>query len=460
MKMFSFKGGIFPPEKKELCNEKPITEASPSTKTVCIPITMGGAPNDVLVKVGDSVAKGQVIAKSDKPFSAPVHSSVAGVVKKIEPRMSTANVDVPCIIIEADGSDRVSYMQPLDPFTCTKEEAVQRVRDAGIVGMGGASFPTAIKLNPPKDKPIDYVFANAAECEPYLTIDERVLQENTQTFIDGMAIILKITGGYGYIALESNKAYIKGTLEAEIQKQGLTDKMEVAMLKTKYPQGCEKSITDAIVGREIPAGGIPADVGCLISNVGTMCAISAAFREGKPLIERSLTISGGAVVEPKNLRVPVGTIVGDLIPEVIQLTGNTAKILSGGPMMGFAMTNAQFPILKGTSGVLFLTKDEVTMEEEDQCINCGRCVGACPEHLSPCLIIRAVKQGNLDKAKHFGLLSCIECGSCAFVCPASVKLVQRIRLGKFRLRQTAPNARPPVVRDISVNPLKKEGGAK
>ncbi len=433
--MHTFKGGIHPEEMKELSNRCPVQNAFPSTKTVTIPITMGGAPNSPTVKVGDIVKKGQIIAQSDKFMSAPVHASVSGKVKKIQSCMVTGNAEVPSITIESDGTDECEFMAPLDPFTCDKKEALARVRDAGIVGMGGASFPTHVKLNPPADKKISYILVNAAECEPYLTIDERTMQEETGKFIDGLAIVMKITGAQGIIALEDNKKYLVPVLETEIASRNYSKDMAVALCKTKYPQGCEKNVVEAVLGIEIPSGGLPADAGAVISNVGTLCAISDAFRLGKPLIERGLTISGGAVEKPCNLKVPVGTIVGDLIPEYFTLKeGKTAKIISGGPMMGFAMTSTQFPVAKGTSGVTFLTKEETYLVDESQCISCGKCVDACPMHLTPVMMVRSIKAENLESAKKFGLMDCIECGCCSYVCPANVRLVQRFRIGKGIVR--------------------------
>jgi len=442
MKMHTFKGGIFPPEKKELSRDCKIVDAFPSTKTVTIPVTMGGAPNSPLVKVGDVVAKGQKIASSDKFMSAPVHASIAGTVKKIQKCMVTGNTEVPCIVIQSDGSDRTEYMPPLDPFTCEAKDAVERIKEAGIVGMGGASFPTHVKLTPPPDKEIEYVLLNAAECEPYLTVDERTLQEEPDKVVDGLAIVLKIMGAEGIIALESNKAYIAPLLEKSILEKNYSDDIKIVIVKTKYPQGCEKNIVDAVLGREIPAKGLPADAGALIMNVGTVCAISDAFRLGKPLIERALTISGGACEKPCNLRVPVGTLVGDLIPEAFTLKpGETCKIISGGPMMGFAMTNAMFPIVKGTSGITFLTKKETYITDESPCIGCGSCVKACPMHLTPVMMVRSLKAENYDEAIKFGLMDCIECGSCSYVCPANVRLVQRFRLGKSIVRDQMAEAK-------------------
>jgi len=436
MKLHTFKGGIHPEEMKELSNKCPITPAFPKSKTVYIPVTMGGAPNTPVVAAGDLVAKGQIIANGDKFMNCPVHSSVSGKVKKIQNCVVTGNSEVPCIIIEADDENRTSYMEPIDPFTCEPEAILARVKDAGIVGMGGASFPAHVKFNPPADKEIQYVLLNAAECEPYLTCDERTLQEQTEKVIDGLAIILRLVGAAGIIALEENKAYIKPALEEEIAKKGYGDDISICVVKTKYPQGSEKFIVSACLGIEIPSAKLPADAGCIISNVGTVCAVSDACRLGMPLIERSLTISGYGVNKPCNVRVPVGTLVSDLEGEVFNYDAEkTAKIISGGPMMGFAMASTNFPIAKGTSGVTFLTKKEAPLFEEDQCISCGRCAATCAMHLSPVLMVREMKAGNYDKAKRYGLMDCIECGCCVFVCPAHINIVQRVRLGKGVIRQ-------------------------
>ena len=436
MRAHTFKGGIHPKEMKELSNQCPIKSVFPSSKTVTIPVTMGGAPNTPVVKVGELVSKGQIIANGDKFMNCPVHSSVSGKVKKIQNCIVTGNNEVQCIVIEADEENRTSYMEPLDPFSCEVEDALKRIKDAGIVGMGGASFPAHVKLNPPEDKIIDYVLVNAAECEPYLTCDERTLQENTDKVIDGLAIILRLVGAQGIIALEDNKAYIKPLLVEEINKKGYSDDISVCIVKTKYPQGSEKFIVSSVLGIEIPSAKLPADAGCVISNVGTVCAISDAFRLGIPLIERALTISGGAVEKPVNIKVPVGTLISDLIPDVFKVNEDTlVKVISGGPMMGFAMSTTAFPVAKGTSGVTFLTEKETCLDEEDQCISCGKCVATCAMKLNPVLMIREINAGNYSKAKRFGLMDCIECGCCAFICPAKIKIVQRVRLGKGVIRQ-------------------------
>ena len=428
MKTFTFKGGIYPPEHKELAEGKKITPAFPASKTLTIPITMGGAPNQPVVAVGDKVTRGQVIAKSDAFVSAPVHSPVSGTVKKIVSNLSTANAEVPCIVIQADEDPNAgeTFMQPLDPFACSKEKALARVKDAGICGMGGASFPTHVKLNPPKDCKIDYVLLNAAECEPYLTVDEQTMDEAASKVIDGLLIVQKIVGGQAKIVLESNKKHLIPKLE-----EAAKGKVEVVVVKTKYPQGAEKNIITAVTGREVKAGGLPASAGCVVCNVGTVCAISDAFRLGKPLIERAFTVSGLGVKEPKNLLVPIGTLVSDLIPGAIEVDDSkVVKILSGGPMMGFSMQSAGFPVQKGTSGVLFLTEKEIDTAETNPCITCGACVHVCPMRLTPTLIVRSVDAEDLSAAKKYGLMDCIECGSCAYVCPSRVRLVQTIRMGK------------------------------
>lgn len=475
MRAKTFKGGIHPKEYKELSNQCPITAAFPKSKTVTIPVTMGGAPNQPVVKIGDEVAKGQIIANGEGFMNCPVHSSVSGKIKKIQNCLVTGNGMAPCIIIEADDAGRESLLPVLDPYECSKDDCLKRVREAGIVGMGGASFPAHVKLNPPADKIIDYVLVNAAECEPYLTCDERTILEQSSKVIDGLSIVLHIVNGgktgngkaKGIIVLEDNKAYLLPELEKAISEAGKEDRISICLVKTKYPQGAEKFIVSAATGREIPSAKLPADAGCVISNVGTVCAISDAFRLGMPLIERSLTISGGAVEKPVNVRVPVGTIVSDLMPDVFKLkdsdsaeatSDSAVKIISGGPMMGFAMMSADFPVAKGTSGVTFLTEKETFLEEESQCISCGSCVAKCAMRLSPALIVRELKAGNLEKAKSFGLMDCIECGCCAFVCPAKVNLIQRIRLGKGLVRQKMAEEKAKAA--AKANAEKSEGGAK
>lgn len=442
MRITSFKGGVHPPDHKEATASLPVESVLPFTNTVWIPVTQGGAPNRPLVQVGDTVARGQKIAEAEAFVSAPVHASIAGMVKKIETRLVTGNVDALCICIEADGSGRTAFMDPLDPFTCTRDAALERLRSAGLVGMGGAAFPTHVKMNPPKGSRIDYVIANAAECEPYLTIDARTIAEHAARVIDGLAIAMHIVGApAGLIALEDNKRDLVPVLEKAIADirdipvgPGARD-IKVVLCKTKYPQGGEKNVIKALTGREVPSGGLPAAAGCLVQNVGTLKAVSEAFRDGKPLVDRGLTLSGGCCATPKNVEVPIGTLIGDLIPSVITLNPGVVKIISGGPMMGISMKSASFPVQKNTSGVLFLSAAEAVLAEEGPCIGCGRCLQVCSCRLSPVLMVRALKAGDLVEAKRCGLMDCVECGTCAWVCPARIKLVQRYRIGKQQLRE-------------------------
>ena len=409
---------------------------SPSTKTVAIPVTQGGAPNTPCVKVGDSVARGQKIASGESPMSVPVHASIAGTVKKIETRMVSGNLEVPCIVIQSDDSDRTEFMPPLDPFKCSKEEALARIRDAGIVGMGGAGFPTHVKFNPPAGKTIEYVLANAAECEPYLTVDYRAMAETPDRFIDGLAIAMKITGAQkGIVVLEDNKKQLCDVLQKAIESNIHGSPISICLCKTKYPQGGEKSVTMAALNREIPAGGLPADIGCCISNVTTLCSISDAFREGRPVIERSVTFSGLACKTKRNLCLPIGTVISELMPTEIEAEANVTKIIAGGPMMGMAMTSANFPVSKTTSGVLFLTAKETFLVDEDPCISCGTCINHCPYRLSPVLMVRAMAADDYAEANRYGLMDCVECGTCSYVCPSHIRLVQRFKVGKAIVRE-------------------------
>lgn len=433
MRRLSFKGGIHPAEHKELSCECPITQAMPASGLVYIPVTMGGAPNTPTVQVGDKVTKGQVIADNPTAFvAAPVHASVSGTVKEIGKCNLPGGKQGDCIVIESDGSNTTSYMQPLDPSACSTEDAIKRIRDAGIVGMGGASFPTHVKFKPPATAKIEYILMNAAECEPYLTIDYRTLKEKADKVVDGFAIAMGIMKAKGIIALEENKEDVVPVLEEAIKKAGHEKDLEVRVVATKYPQGAEKNLTQALLSREVPSGGLPANIGTIILNVGTSCAISEAFREGKPLVERALTISGGACEKPCNIVVPVGTKICDLEPNVFKHNADTVKkVISGGPMMGFAMKDTDFPVQKGTSGVIFLTEKEAPVVAETPCIGCANCVKNCPMRLTTVMILRSLKAGNnTDLATKYGLMDCIECGCCAYVCPAHIKIVEKIRNGK------------------------------
>jgi len=438
MAVRTFKRGLKLRTRKHSTEGKAI-EIAPAPKQVVIPINQHfGAPNKVLVSVGDKVRRGQRIAEglAPGPMTVPVHASIGGVVAKIEPRPQSNNTEGLCVIIEAGESEGELFMPPLDPFTCSREDAFNRIRDAGIIGMGGAGFPAHVKLSPPPNKPIDIIIANAAECEPYLTTDEATMTEKTDVMVKGLAIIMKILGvGKAIIGMEDNKAGLIPMIEKVVKEGNYPGEIKVGLCKTLYPQGSEKMLITALTVREVPSGGLPMDSGCVVSNVGTLVAIAEAFTLGKPLIDRELTVSGGACRNPKNIRVPVGTILSDLPKEFLDIDyGQLRKVVYGGPMMGITVPSPDVPIQKNTSGVILMTKKELIAEEEGPCIRCGRCIRNCAMLLSPVIINNALNADDLDEAVHTGLLDCIECGSCSYVCPARVKLTQRFRVGKQRLR--------------------------
>jgi electron transport complex protein RnfC len=420
-------------------------------KQVVIPINQHfGAPNKSLVAAGDRVKRGQKIADAANPgpMTVPVHASITGVVKKIENRTQSNNIDGPCIIIESDttaDAAETDFMSPLDPFACTREEALARIREAGIIGMGGAGFPAHVKLNPPPGKKIDLIIADGAECEPYLTTDEAVITEKPHLLVKGLAIVMKITGvNRAIIGMEDNKAKLIPLIEREVRIGEYPGDISVGLCKTRYPQGGEKMLITALTGREVPSGGLPMDAGCIVQNVGTLVAIAEAFTLGKPLIDRDLTVSGGACKLPKNIRAPIGTILSDLPVEFMDIDYDTLrKILFGGPMMGSAVPVTTIPIQKNTSGIILMTAEETYMDAEGPCIRCARCIRNCACRLSPAIMNQALEAGDLDEAVKAGLMDCIECGSCSYVCPARIRLVQRFRVGKqrLRIRQTQEQAR-------------------
>jgi electron transport complex protein RnfC len=334
-------------------------------------------------------------------------------------------------------------MPPLDAFVCSREESIARLRDAGIVGMGGASFPTDVKLAPPAEKPVDTIIANGAECEPYLTIDYRTMIESPADVVEGLAIAAHIVGAArAVVAIESNKADALPVIEQQFAGHSHGISMEAVLVATKYPEGGEKMLIKAVTGREVPSHGLPADIGVIVQNVGTLKAIEEAFTDGKPLIERGFTVSGGACRTPKNLYAPIGTVIADLIPNVIQISDDLRKVVFGGPMMGVTVPSLQIPVAKGTSGIVFFTAAESKQYAERQCIRCGRCADACPARLMPMLLNVALVTDDLNRADAIGLVDCFECGACSYVCPARIPLTQQFKLGKDLLRnQRAKEAR-------------------
>ena len=451
MAIKTFRGGTHPPERKERSAHSAIEYLRDRTQVV-IPVNQHfGAPIQPLVKVGDTVQRGQKIADAEGRMTVPVHASISGVVKKIEPRMQANNLDGLCILIEkakpdaeaaagsasAPAGDDTLYMPVLDPFACPKDEALVRIREAGVIGVGGAGFPSHVKLAPPPDKPIEYVIVNAAECEPYLTIDERVMEETPADVIDGLAIVMHIVSATkGVVGLEDNKAHLLPLLERAIADKAAGKDIQVQLLKTKYPQGGEKMLITAITGREVPSGGLPMHVGCVVSNVGTLKSISEAFRLGKPVIDTGFTVTGGACDTPKNIVAPVGICAQDLVAEgIVKIREEELRrIVMGGPMMGPAVPSLLAPIQKNTSGVLLMDAKEAKVWAEGSCIRCGRCMRACSCRLSPALLNVAINADDMDQAEAIGVMDCIECGTCSYVCPSHIQLVQRFRIGKQLLR--------------------------
>ncbi len=429
-KGLTFKGGIHPPHFKKQTEHLSIEEAK-KPKVVVIPLQQHiGAPCDPLVKIRDYVKVGQKIGEAKAFVSAPIHSSVSGTVKKIETRQSSNGMKAKCIVIESD--DRFEVHESVKPKgqieSLTKEEILGIIKEAGLTGMGGAGFPTHVKLSPPKDKPMDTIILNGAECEPYLTADHRMMIENPDLVVTGAKAIMKAVGvSKCYIAIEENKPDAIEVINNNIANE---KDIEVATLVTKYPQGDEKRLINAVTGREVPSGGLPMDVGVVVNNVGTAATIGKVIKTGMPVVERVLTVTGSAIKEPKNLLVKIGTSFEEIIEQCGGFSEEPGKIISGGPMMGIAQYTTDVPVIKGTSGILVLNKKDAERPEPENCIRCGKCVNICPVNLQPLMISRLSLLGRFDEAEGYNALDCIECGSCSFVCPSKRPLVDSIRVAK------------------------------
>ncbi len=429
---YTFKGGVHPREGKELSSHKAI-QVLPAPAEIVIPVRQhAGAPCKPLVKRGDEVLLGQKIAEADAFVSAPIHASVSGTVKRIESYPHPVGGTVECIVIVNDGEDRVypDLPQAADIAQLSGKEIIQRIRDAGIVGLGGAAFPTHVKLSPPADKPIDALILNGSECEPYLTCDHRQMLEQPEAVVYGARALAK--------ALDVSKVFVGVELNkpdaiAALQKAASGTNVQIIGLTVKYPQGAEKQLIQAILKREVPAGGLPMDVGAVVSNVGTAIAVANTIQTGLPLYQRVVTVSGEGIAEPSNFLVRLGTPFSELIAAAGGPKGTPRKIIMGGPMTGFAQHTTNIPVIKGTSGLLVFTEGQVTATEPGPCIRCGRCVEACPAFLLPVTLANLASANMLEDAASYGLLNCMECGSCSFVCPANRYLVQNIKVGKQQL---------------------------
>lgn len=426
MKRKTFKGGAHPYDGKKMSRECPIKILNPGD-TLVYPLSQHiGAMAKPLVKAGDRVLVGQKIAEKGGFISANIHSSVSGTVKAIEKRLVATGGMVDSIIVENDGMyEEAAPIFSGNPDELSKDEIIKIIEEAGIVGMGGAGFPTNVKLSPKNADIIDSIIVNGAECEPYLTSDYRRMVEQTDKLVKGLKIVLKIfPDAKGYFGIEDNKPE---AIEALLKATENEDRIEVVPLKTKYPQGGERSMIYAVTGRKINSKMLPADVGCIVHNVDTIYAIYNAVYNGKPLIERIVTITGDAVRTPKNFQVRIGTSFRELIDAAGGFTTEPEKIISGGPMMGFSFFNIDVPVVKGSSSLLAFIKDDVSHEEPSACIRCGRCAAACPEHLLPMKLAALAGQNEPEEFKKLGGMECVECGCCSYVCPAKRQVTQSVR---------------------------------
>jgi Na+-translocating ferredoxin:NAD+ oxidoreductase subunit C len=430
MNLLTFKRGIHPPHGKHFTENKQIENLLPKGNLVFPMSQHIGAPCEPVVKKGDRVLVGQKIGEAKGFVSAPIYSSVSGTVKEVSPQLHPNGTKVVSVVVENDNLyEEVSTMVPRNDYAkLSKEELLKIIQEAGIVGMGGACFPTHVKLAPPPDKKIDHIIVNAAECEPYLTCDHRLMLENSKEIVEGLKIVLQMFPGVkGYIGIENNKMNAVQSMKDAAKD---ASNIEVVVLKTKYPQGAEKQLIYAVTGREVPSGKLPADAGCIVQNVGTVFEIHNAVVKGRPLMERIVTVTGEAVKEPKNLRVKFGTSFNELIEACGGFKEDPVKIISGGPLMGTTVSTLNLYVMKGTSGILCLTKEQAVLPEQSSCIRCGRCIDACPMNLIPTTLDSLVNRRQYDDfAKNNGM-DCIECGCCTVVCPAKRHLTQSCREGK------------------------------
>ena len=437
---FKFKGGIHPDYNKELAKDKAIVEMPCPAELVISMSQHLGAPAKCLVKAGDYVVKGQLIGEKNGFISVPVHASASGLVKTVEPRLGAAGGTAPAVVLDttapapADLPTANCQLPALDWRSATREELLKRVEEAGICGMGGAGFPTAVKLNPPPNKRCEYLILNGAECEPYLTADCRLMMERADRIRIGVEIMRKVLGGPAVrIAVEANKPEAIAALEKAFAD--IEGNVEIVVLPVLYPQGSEKHQIYATVGRVVPEPpALPIDVGCVVENVGTVAAIADAVEQGKILLSRVTTISGDAVAEPKNVEAPLGTKYADLVAFCGGAKEPSAKVLSGGTMMGFAVSTLAIGTTKTTSGLLLLSKQRVVQYTSQACINCGRCVRACPMNLNPAEISKAVEANDIKAAEDAHVMTCIECGACSFECPAHRAITQHCRRAKASIR--------------------------
>lgn len=432
MGISTFKGGVHPYDGKDLAKDQPIRRIKPK-EILVYPLSQHiGAPASPIVAVGDTVLRGQKIAEAGGFVSAPVFASVSGTVKAIEPRHVATGDLVNSIIIENDGEMKETDFHGVeDVASLSKEQIIEKVKEAGVVGMGGAGFPTHVKLSPKEPDKIEFIIANCAECEPYLTADYRRMLENPEELIGGMKIVLRLFDhAKGILGVEDNKPDCIQKLK-ELTKD--EERIEVMPLKTKYPQGGERQLIYATTGRAINSKMLPADAGCIVDNVETLVAINRAVKEGKPVMDRIFTVTGDAVANPGNFEYCIGMSYAEILEEAGGFKEDPEKMISGGPMMGFAVFSLEIPTTKTSSSLLCLKKDDVSASEVTACINCGRCVSVCPEQIVPSRLAKMSQFHDSESFEKWNGMECIECGSCSYICPAKRPLAQYIKTMKKQI---------------------------
>lgn len=429
----SFDNGVKIPEYKELSENKQLKVAKVPLK-VTIPLTQHiGAPSKCLVKKNDEVEIGELIGEAVGNFSANIHSSVKGKVDSIIDIQTASGKNSKAVVINTEGYDQQVKFKKVENLTLTKELIVSKMKENGLVGMGGAAFPAHIKYSP--SKAIDTVIINGAECEPYVTCDDLILKTKPEVIVDALELlVMAVDAKKGIIAIEDNKSEAISKVKKALDDKN-SSKLELATMVTKYPQGDEKRIINAVLHREVPSGGLPMDVGVIVSNVSSANAVYEAVYYNKPLIERYVTVTGHGVKEPSNFLVRIGTSFSDMLEEAGGLTEDSGKVINGGPMMGIAQPNINQPVEKASNCILVLNKEESKPPVTNPCIRCGKCVSVCPVGLMPLLIHKYSLKEKFDKAQSLHILDCIECGSCSYICPSKRPLVEAIRFGKREIRQ-------------------------
>lgn len=426
MGLLTFRGGVHPYDGKELSKDKPIEKYLPKGEMVYLLSQHIGAPASPVVKKGDRVLAGQVIAQAGGFVSAPVHASVSGTVTGIEVRRNAQGAMGNAIIVENDQLyEEVEYetVDSLDDLS--KEEILRRIQEAGVVGMGGAGFPTHVKLSPKEPEKIEYILVNGAECEPYLTSDYRRMMEEPEKVLEGLKVILALfPKAKGCVCIEDNKPDCIAKMQSLVQGE---NRIEVKPLKTKYPQGAERALIYAVTGRQINSSMLPADAGCIVDNIDTVTAIYKAVLLGRPVTDRIVTVTGDAIENPKNFTVLTGTNMQELIDAAGGFKQQPEKIISGGPMMGFPLFTLDIPCTKTSSALLCMSKDPVAAANETACINCGRCVSVCPGHVVPARLATYAQYGDMERFQKYDGMECCECGCCSYICPAKRPLTQYIK---------------------------------